>query len=129
MQKRKMKNGSGAWVGRSESRPPADCPVSKPKQLAEDLAREHNMLRSLIETIPDHVYFKDRESRFILANRALARVFGLDIPNDLLGKTDFDFFTGEHAEQALADEKDLLEGRRTVISKEEKETWPDGHET
>jgi len=103
--------------------------IAERNQAQEDLAGEHDMLDTLIESIPDHIYFKDRESRFIRANRALVRVFGLDTQEELLSKTDFDFFTGEHAAEAHADERDLLEGRRAVISKEEKETWPDAHES
>ena len=124
----KTQNRSEGRLRRSHSRPRTRLHPER-KQAQEDLAREHDMLDTLIESIPDHIYFKDRESRFIRANRALVKVFGLNTQEDLLGKTDFDFFTGEHAAQAHADEQDLLEGRRAVISKEEKETWPDGHES
>jgi two-component system, sensor histidine kinase and response regulator len=86
-------------------------------------------LRTLMDTIPDSIYFKDRESRFIRANKALARWVGVGDPCRLLGKTDFDLFTEEHARQAYEDEQEIIRTGRPIVGKEEKETWPDGHIT
>jgi len=99
------------------------------KEAEQALARQHYILDTLIESVPDHIYFKDRQSRFIRVNRAMVGLFELNDPVELIGKSDFEFFSALHAEEARADELDLIEGRQTVISKEEKETWPDGHET
>ena len=59
----------------------------------------------------------------------MARYFGLQDPRDAIGKTDVDFFTDEHALQALADEQEIVRTGQGIIDKEEKETWPDGHAT
>ncbi len=83
----------------------------------------------LMESLPEHIYFKDRECRFTRANKALAQAFGLNDPAELVGKRDFDFFTEEHALQAYEDEQQLLSGQIPIWAKEEKETWPDGRET
>src|ERR1017187_137993 len=83
----------------------------------------------LMESLPEHIYFKDRACRFTRVNRSMARLFGIREPADLIGKCDFDFFTPEHAQPAYADEQLLLEERVPLLSKEEKETWPDGRET
>jgi two-component system cell cycle sensor histidine kinase/response regulator CckA len=84
------------------------------------------LFRTLMDHLPDNVYFKDRQSRFILVNRALAHVFGLRDTAAVAGKTDFDFFLREHAEQAFVDEQAIMRSGRPIIGKEEKETWPDG---
>src|SRR5262245_8124656 len=65
-------------------------------------------LHSLMDTLPDSIYFKDRRSRFIRANKALADWVGVGDPCRLLGKTDFDLFTEEHARQAYEDEQEIL---------------------
>ena len=61
-------------------------------------------MKTLMDTLPDHIYFKDKESRFIAVNRATAAVLGLENPADVLGKTDADLFAREHAQAALHDE-------------------------
>jgi len=82
-----------------------------------------------MDTLPDHIYFKDRESRFIAVNRASATLFGSEDPADALGKTDADLFAREHALAALRDEQEILRTGQPLVNMEEKETWPDGHET
>jgi PAS domain S-box-containing protein len=84
------------------------------------------LLQNLLQNIPDHIYFKDRKSRFILINPACARLFGLRGPEEAVGKTDFDIFTPEHASAALADEQEILRTGNPIVGKDEKETWPDG---
>ena len=93
----------------------------------DELQQERYLLHSLMDNLPHNIYFKDADSRFIRINAAMARYFGLQDPAQAIGKTDGDFFTGEHASQALADEQEIVRSGRPVIDKEEKETWPDGH--
>ena len=60
-------------------------------------------LSAMLESSPDHIYFKDVESRFLLINRALAGDFGLADPSEAIGKTDFDFRAHEKAEVRFQD--------------------------
>ena len=90
---------------------------------------EEDLLRAFLEHIPDGVYFKDRESRFVRVSRSLAVRFGLSDPVEAINKTDFDMFSEEHAKKAFADEQDIIRTGQPVLEAEERETWPDGRET
>jgi diguanylate cyclase (GGDEF)-like protein/PAS domain S-box-containing protein len=90
---------------------------------------DENLVRAFLEHVPDNVYFKDRQSRFVCISRSMAAHFGLKNPEDAIGKTDFDMFTREHAEQAFADEQQIILTGQPIIEKEEKETWEDGSES
>jgi diguanylate cyclase (GGDEF)-like protein/PAS domain S-box-containing protein len=99
------------------------------RRVEDVLAHESTLFRTLMDNTTDHIYFKDKESRFLLINRAQADEFGLSDPAESVGKTDFDFFSDEHARQAFTDEKQIMAGGKPLVNLEEKETWPDGHET
>ncbi len=98
------------------------------KLAQEELAHERFLLKALMDNVPDHVYFKDCDNRFILINKAFAKSLGLDDPANVQGKTDFDLFTEEHAQQAYKDEQDIIRSNQPLTI-EEKETWPDKPDT
>jgi sigma-B regulation protein RsbU (phosphoserine phosphatase) len=93
------------------------------------LANERNLLKTLMDHLPYAIYFKDLESRFILASRALSHLHGRMDPAELIGKTDHDLFSTEHAEGALADEREIIRTGKPIVDYEEKETWPDRDDT
>jgi PAS domain S-box-containing protein len=103
--------------------------VTERRQAEVALNAERHLLHTLMDNLPDVIYFKDQESRFTRINKALASRFGLGDPAQAIGKIDFDFFTGEHAQQAFADEQEIIQTGQPILGKEEKETWPDGHVT
>jgi PAS domain S-box-containing protein len=90
---------------------------------------ETHLLNALMEHLPDNIYFKDRESRFIRINKAAAQWYGLEDPAQAIGKTDFDLFAAEHAHQAFDDEQSIIRTGDPLLHIEEKETWPDGDVT
>ncbi|MBN2005659.1 MAG: PAS domain-containing protein [Anaerolineae bacterium] len=90
------------------------------------LGYEQYLTQALLNTVPDHIYFKDLQSRFIRISKSQAERFGLDDPSGALGKTDFDFFSEEHASQAYRDEQEIIRTGRPIVGVEEKETWPNG---
>ena len=95
----------------------------------EKLDQERYLMDTLMEHVPDNIYFKDTDSRFIRINPALARYFGLGDPAQAVGKTDADFFAPENAQQARADELEVMRSGQPLVGKEEKEAWADGRET
>ena len=100
------------------------------RQLAEaQLEHERNLLHSLLEHNPDCIYFKDTESRFIRASRGMAEKFRLESTSELIGKSDADFFSEEHAQTARDDELEIMRGGKPILGKEERETWREGMDT
>jgi two-component system, sensor histidine kinase and response regulator len=90
------------------------------------LTKEKELLQSLMDNIPDTIYFKDLLSRFTRINKAQAICMGLQSPEEAVGKTDFDFFPGEHANLAFRDEQELMKSGVPLINQIEKITRADG---
>jgi sigma-B regulation protein RsbU (phosphoserine phosphatase) len=90
---------------------------------------DHHLLMALMDSIPDRIYFKDREGRFISVNRALKEFHQLTDDAAILGRTDFDFFLGEHAREAFADEQQVVATGVPMVGKLERENLPDGRVT
>lgn len=95
----------------------------------DDSRRDRRLLEILMNKIPDAIYFKDTESRFVRINQAHAKRFNLKNPALAIGKTDADFFSTAHAQQALADEQQAMRTGQPLVGIEEAETWPDGSVT
>jgi PAS domain S-box-containing protein len=93
------------------------------------LADHGVLLSALLDLLRGAVYFKDLQSRFVLINRTQAKGLKLGAPAEAVGKSDFDFFTEEHASPAFADEQEIIRTGRPLLDKEEKETWADGRIT
>jgi len=100
--------------------------ITQRKRAARALAQERDFLHALMENLPDLIYFKDTASRFTRINHAQARVLGLEDPQAAIGKTDFDYFTLEHAEEAFQDERRIIETGEPLINKLEKIQCVDG---
>ena len=98
------------------------------KEAQEALRRESTLLHALMDNIPDAIYFKDTESRFTRVNRH-APYRGGNAPEEVVGKTDFDFFVEEHARAAYEDEQRVMKTGVPLVDKEECETYTDGSQT
>ncbi len=96
------------------------------KQAEADLERESNLLRALIDNIPDYIYVKDTRSRFVLVNKAQARLLGTEDVEAVTGKTDFEYFPRELCERYYADERALMASGEPMIAHEEPVVDPDG---
>ena len=92
-----------------------------------DLEWEKVLLDGLMDAIPDDIYFKDEEGRFLRINRAKAERTGLASPAEASGKSDRDFFPAEHAAQAREDERRVMQTGEPMVDRVERLVWPDGH--
>ena len=99
------------------------------REVRHSLMQEQMLLRALLKHVPDSIYFKDLQSRFLRVSDSQVRKKKLSGTDDLIGKTDFDVFSSEHAQNAFDDEQRIIRTGEPVIDKEEKETWPDGRVT
>ncbi len=93
--------------------------ITERRQAEETLAAERNLLRTLIDAVPDYIYAKDRESRFLIANAFVAERMGAGSPEELLGKTDADFYPPELAARYRADELTVIQTGKPLLNVEE----------
>ncbi len=103
--------------------------ITERKRAEAALEYERYLWQTMLDNSPDHIYFKDTQSRFIKSSKAQARQFGVGSPDQLVGKTDFDFFTEAHARPAFEDEQEIIRTGWPIIAKEEREVWQDGRVT
>jgi PAS domain S-box-containing protein len=99
------------------------------KRAEEALAYERDLFHTLLDNLPDRIYFKDHKSRFIRISKAVVEQFKIDHPKKAIRKTDFDFFAPEHAEAAMRDEQEVMKTGTPILGKVEKEVLPDGSVT
>src|SRR5262249_51184059 len=101
--------------------------VAQERQRAEEaLSQERHLLHTLMDNLPDIIYFKDAAGRFLRINKALATYFSLSDPAGAIGKTDFEFFTKDHTQLALTDEREVVRTGRPLVGMEERRVWLDG---
>ena len=89
--------------------------------------KELRMLRALIDNLPDFLYAKDANSRFVIANMAVATNAGTQTPGDLVGKTDFDLFPKELAQNYYEDEQKIIRSGQPLLNREEQCVDPHGN--
>lgn len=92
--------------------------ITERSQTQQRLADERNLLRTVIDNIPDSIYVKDRESRFVLCNREVLRRKGVTSLDEITGRTDFDFYPPALAEAVYADEQELMATGQPLLNQE-----------
>ncbi|MFC1490464.1 response regulator [Candidatus Latescibacterota bacterium] len=90
-------------------------------RIKNELYNERKLLDILLENIPDSIYFKDKNARFVRVSKSLASMFNMK-PQELIGKTDKDFFPKEVADIKLKDDKDIIKTRHPLINFVEEDT-------
>jgi two-component system sensor histidine kinase/response regulator len=90
------------------------------RMLAEEkLSDERGMLRALIDNVPDLMYVKDTNSRFVIANASMARLIGVASPSELIEKTDFDFYPRDVAAAFYDDEQQVIATKQPLFDRQE----------
>jgi two-component system, NtrC family, sensor kinase len=97
--------------------------ITTRKQAEAAYASERGLLDAFLQNVPEQVYFKDLDSRFLRVSQVQATRLGFDTPAELVGKTDFDVFGDEHARAAFEDEQRMIRTGEPVIDLEERETF------
>jgi len=140
VEKTRVADGSAGWVERVKS-PIRDAQgrmigvqvlfwdVTARIVAEQAIKFEQSLLTTLLQSIPDSIYFKDTESRFIRVSQAMANKFGHADSSEVQGRSDADIFTPDHARQARDDEIHIIETGRPLVDRIERETWPDGDDT
>jgi len=89
------------------------------KQAEQTLAQERNLLRTLIDNLPVFIYIKDAKSRFTVCNAAVSNFMGAATPDEIIGKTDFEYYPQEQAAEYYADEQKVIRSGQPLINKDE----------
>lgn len=105
----------------------------QPKPTVDDLlllnaklVEERNILQQVIDTIPNHIYVKDVDGRYLIANKNLLQAFGLEYPAQLIGKSDFDLFPAENCHHIRASEVEVIQTGQPLNDHEESNSNLDG---
>jgi PAS domain S-box-containing protein len=100
--------------------------MARQKQVEAELEKERFLFQTLMDNLPHRIYFKDANSRFIKVNKAMLSLFKVTDANDVIGKTDSDFFSPEEAARSLEDERQVITTGEAIIDKIKKKSMPDG---
>jgi PAS domain S-box-containing protein len=95
----------------------------------DELAYERDLLKTLLENSPEVIYFKDHQSRYVRHSKSVGSLRNIRDSQAFLGKTDFDFFSEEHAKATYEIEQEILRTGEPLLRKLEKQTHPDGRVT
>ncbi|HMK96175.1 MAG TPA: GGDEF domain-containing protein, partial [Acidimicrobiales bacterium] len=104
---------------------PAPAPAADQGALPDGADLENLCMRNLLNTPGERVFFKDLESRFLLVSESFVEMYGFGGRAELIGKTDFDIFSNEHASQAFEDEQAIIRSGEPMLAKVERETYHD----
>ena len=138
----RVKHGDGDWCwlrirgtvlrtpeGRAYRIAGSMMDISRRKAAEAQVEDERFLLHQLLDHIPEHVYFKDLSSNFVMVNQGMAEWMGLANGAEIIGKHDRDFFDADHWKPAAKDEHQIIKTGHPITGLIEHETWRKGAET
>ena len=102
--------------------------ITDRKRAEADLERERDRLRTIINNIPDFIFVKDRFGRFLNGNDALLEALEVNSLDDIVGKTDYDFWPAEMACNSVADDQHVMRSGEPLVNQEESGRDHEGNE-
>lgn len=103
--------------------------ITRRKMADMHAMEDRDLFRTLINCLPDNIYYKNRESRFVIANEATARKMRVNTPSDLIGRKDSHFFSPEMSEIARREEEEIMRTGKPITNRIHHETWKGGKHT
>lgn len=100
--------------------------ITSQREIKSKLASEERLLKAMMHNIPDSIYFKDLDSKYLIVNYNKTKRHGYVNPDELIGKTDFDLFDEVHAVKAFNDEQQIIRTGQPIIGHEEMQTYKNG---
>lgn len=100
--------------------------ITEAKLAEEAIRKQQELTTQIIETIPMRIFWKDRALRYLGCNTAFSRDAGKNVPEELLGKDDFQMGWRDQAELYRADDRRVMESGIPKLSYDEPQTTPDG---
>jgi len=100
--------------------------ITRRKMTDMHAMEDRDLFRNLINYLPDNIYYKNRESRFVMANEATARKMGVRTPSDLIGCKDTHFFSDDTTAIARQEELEIMQTGKPITNRIHKESWKDG---
>jgi PAS domain S-box-containing protein len=100
--------------------------ITSQREIKSKLASEERLLKAMMHNIPDSIYFKDLDSKYLIVNYNKTKRHGYVNPDELIGKSDFDLFDEVHAAKAYNDEQQIIRTGKPIIGHEEMQTYKNG---
>ncbi len=92
--------------------------ITERKLAALEAANERDLMQTLLDNVPDYIYFKDRNRRFVRVSKSFSSLFKCGL-EDIIGKTDEELFPEEIAHETVPDDRSVIETGTPIINKEE----------
>lgn len=99
--------------------------ILQEKERKEKIQRKYNLFQTLMDNIPDSIYFKDRKNRFVEVNKVKAEHYRTT-PEEMKGKTDFDFLPEKEAKECFVDDNWVMKSGKPIMNKVERITHRNG---